>query len=224
MSGAGSRAASGRISGATVAVGDVAVQVQAAPGLREEILATVHRIEVDANGCPVRDEVTANPGLRPSPAVGLEDLTGVRSVAACVYDLDMGDLKIRARWIEGPSLSSSIRMTGAAATAALAGLAGAPAAGGQDRPEGCLYKYGGTMLVLLVDSAAGPSRIHIRYAGCDHNAVDDGVSPRRLTAAVRPFVSGGNRPGGMTGGRGKLEAFFDAGLDGKVPPPTAPPS
>ena len=204
----------------TVALGDVAVQVQAAPRLRDRILATLHHIDVDASGCAVRDEVTTNPSLAPSPAVALADLARVRSVASCLYDID---------WYpddphEGPTLVASVRIQGAAAAAALAGLAAAPAAGGQDAASSCLYKYGSQMVVLLVDSAAGSSRVHVRFSGCDHNAVDDGASPRRLTPALRPFFSGPVLPDAFSGGFGKAEALFGLRPDGTVPPPTSPPS
>jgi hypothetical protein len=199
-------------------VGDVAISAQADPELREKILATAHRITIDANGCPVQDVVTAKPSTRPAPAIELGQLRGVRSVAVCRYSLDEGD-----RTIEGPSLLSSVRLTNQVAARALNDLATAPPAGGQDRPQGCSYKYGEEMIVLLVESATGPSRVHIRYSGCDHNAVDDGVSPRRLTPALQPFFTGGNRPNGISGGPGKAEAIF-AVRNGKVPPPSAPPT
>lgn len=64
------------------------------------------------------------------------------------------------------------------------------------------------MLVLLVDSDAGRLRVHVRYSGCDHNAVDDGVSLRRLIPAVRPFVAGGNQVTSMSGGEGKIEEVY----------------
>jgi hypothetical protein len=202
----------------TVGVGDVAVLVQTEPGLRDRIIATVHRITVDASGCPVRDEVTAHPALKPAPAIALKRLTGVRSVSACLYDLDEGE-----RGHEGPSLNSSVRLEGPAAAKALAAVARAPAAGGQDRPKTCLYKYGSEMVVLLIESAAGPSRVHVRFSGCDHNAVDDGVSPRRLTPALRPFFSGPNQPDGISGGSGKAEAIFGVRPDGTLPARTPPP-
>ncbi len=79
------------------------------------------------------------------------------------------------------------------------------------------------MVVLLVESAAGPSRVHVRYSGCDHNGVDDEVSPRRLTPALLPFSSGPNRPDGLSSGEGKSEAVVGV-RNGRVPPPTPPPA
>lgn len=202
----------------TVHVGKIAILVQADPDLRARIAATAHRVETDANGCPARDEVTADPARKPTPAVALGKLTEVRSVAACRYDLNR-----KHQAVDGPSLASSIRLTGKVAGESLAHLAKAPAAGGQDRPDGCTDKYGGEMLVLLIESDAGRSRVHIRFSGCDHNAVDDGVSPRRLTPAVQPFFTGGNRTNGFSGGPGKGEAVMGV-RDGRVPPRKAPPT
>ncbi|MGQ0843316.1 MAG: hypothetical protein ACT4QF_04195 [Sporichthyaceae bacterium] len=204
----------------TVVQGDVALLVQAAPELRDRIAATLHRIEVDANGCPIADEVARTPSAEPQPAIALGTLTGVRSVAVCRYGLRSEDPADHDR----PSLLSSVRILGKSAGRALAGLAKAPAAGGQNRPDGCQTKYGREMLVLRIVSAAGPSRVHVRYSGCDHNAVDDGVSPRRLTPALHPFFSGGNRPNSFSGGPGKAEAIWAKDAKGRIAKPTPPPS
>jgi hypothetical protein len=180
----------------------VLVVVQASRSLREAILATVRTIDVDANGCPVRDAISAHPGLRPRPAVALSRLSGVQSVSACRYTLAPG-----SGGGGGVALFSSLRVSGDRAGRALAAVARAPRAGGQDEPEQCLHTYGWEIIVLRVVSDRGLSRVHVRYSGCDHNGVDDGVSVRRLTRAVRPFAEGPNEVTGFSGGHGKYEAL-----------------
>jgi hypothetical protein len=113
----------------------------------------------------------------------------VTTVAACVYDTGAeGDF-----WPE--RLISSVRIDGAAAAAAVSALAAAPVGGGPNAPATCVPEdaYGDRIMVLRIGSAAGSSRVHVRFAGCDHHGFDDGVRVRSLTRqAVAPLLAGPN--------------------------------
>lgn len=74
----------------TVRSGAVLVRVQAPEDLRQQILATLHKISTDANGCPVTDPITAAPARRPDGALSVLELKGIRSVAACRYAVPGG--------------------------------------------------------------------------------------------------------------------------------------
>lgn len=94
-----------------VELGDVIVVVQTSAGLREQIVATVHEVEVDAAGCPSTDPISEDGTSRPDPAVNVATLTGVTSVATCRYAV--------AQEHGGPTgLVSSSRLEGDAAAAA----------------------------------------------------------------------------------------------------------
>jgi hypothetical protein len=166
---------------ATVTAGTTTVAVQAEPALRARILATVQVITTDHNGCPVKAPFTGNPDWRPAgPAV--TGITGVKSIAACSYS--------------GALLASSLVVQGKQAVAALGSVADAPVGGGPNSPaDECVPDDLVMMeqLVLQVD-ASGPAEIGVRYGGCFHRGIDDGITLRKLTrAAVQPFVGGPNR-------------------------------
>jgi hypothetical protein len=168
----------------------VVVRVNAPRELRQRIVATIHRVAVDAYGCPAEHPIAARPQWRPAKPVDVASLRNVSSVSACKFDLDKGGIGDPP-----PRLSSSLRLDGSAAQAAIREVAKAPTGGGPDDPGSCLpeVSYGDQAIVLLVRSAAGESEIVLRYSGCDHNGFDDGVSVRTLTArAVAPFVAGPN--------------------------------
>ncbi|HUR74038.1 MAG TPA: hypothetical protein VMZ00_07165, partial [Sporichthya sp.] len=76
----------------TVKTGSVLVRVQAPPEQRQQILATLHRISTDANGCPVTDPISADPARRPGGTLPVAELTGIKSVAACRYAIPGGRL------------------------------------------------------------------------------------------------------------------------------------
>jgi hypothetical protein len=64
---------------------------------------------------------------------------------------------------------------------------------------------GDEMLVLLLDRR---HQVVVRYSGCDHNGIDDGVTVRALTrAAVAPLLAGPNRPWEFGGGTEKADAL-----------------
>lgn len=199
----GPGAVAGTIRDRTTVVTDrVLVTVQAEKALRERIVATLRHIQVDANGCPAADPVTIDPSDLPAPALDVRTLTGVRSVAACRYLLADA----------GPMLFSSLRLLDAAARRAVEAIAAAPPAGGQDIPQNCGDGYGDELIVLRVLSDQGESHLHLRYAGCGHNGIDDGVRAYRLTrAAVHPFVAGPNEVRGFDSGPGKLEILRPGG-------------
>jgi hypothetical protein len=160
----------------------VQVAIQAPPVLRARILATLRVADQDHNGCPADSPLANDPGWRPAgPAV--TTLTGVTEVSACAYS-------------QG-NLASSQRIHGAPAVTAIAAVAAAPVgAGPNSPPSDCSLDEPATedMILLKVASASGESRIVVRYGGCFHRGLDDGITPRRLTrAAVAPFITGPNR-------------------------------
>lgn len=67
----------------TVGLNGVEVIVQAEPELRKKIVATVHAVTADFNGCPATDPVSHDPARRPTPAVDVSKLRAVTAIAAC---------------------------------------------------------------------------------------------------------------------------------------------
>jgi hypothetical protein len=127
------------------------------------------------------------PGQR---LAALASLGHVSVVAACRYQVGAA-----AR------LLSSLRLPGAAT---VRDPAAAPRGGGPDEPESCApdVAYGDQVLVLRLD---GRAEVVVRYSGCDHNGIDDGVAVRALTeASVAPLLAGPNRPWSSTGSAGKM--------------------
>lgn len=186
-------------------IGDVSVRVNAPADLRERILATVHRADVDAHGCAM-SLPTADPADRPDPPRDVTSLSDVVSVAACRYPVPPPDEESST---EGPlSLFSSLLLEGDAAADAVAAIAAAPAGGGPDKPDSCLpeWSYGDEFLVLQVESAEGASTLHVYYSGCDHNGIDDGVTVRTLTrGAVQPLIADANIPLSWSGSGAKTK-------------------
>jgi hypothetical protein len=184
-------------------IGDVSVRVNAPADLRDRILATVHRADLDAHGCAMFLRATA--ADRPDPR-DVTSLTDVVSVAACRYPVPPPDEVART---EAPlPLFSSLLLEDDAAADAIAAIAAAPVGGGPDNPGSCLaaWSYGDEFLVLQVDSAEGASTLHVRYSGCDHNGFDDGVTVRALTRdAVQPLVADANVPLSWSGGGAKTK-------------------
>ncbi|MDI6098978.1 hypothetical protein QLQ12_10235 [Actinoplanes sp. NEAU-A12] len=173
----------------TVRLNGVLVTVNAPAELRGRIVKTIRRVDVDSSGCPVTHPIAGDPRHRPAKPVEVTSLAEVSGVAACRFPIDDAG--------EGgqPRLISSLRLDGAAASRAIQAVARAPLGGGPDRPAECLPEasYGSELIVLLVTSAAGRSEVVVRYSGCDHNAFDDGVTVRSLTAeAIAPFITGPN--------------------------------
>lgn len=185
-------------------IGDVSVRINAPADLRERILATVHRADIDAHGCAM--SLAADPADRPDPPRDVTSLSEVVSVAACRYALPP---PAEVESAEGPlPLFSSLLLEGDAAADAVAAIAAAPAGGGPDRPDSCLpeWSYGDEFLVLRVESAEGTSTLHVYYSGCDHNGIDDGVTVRTLTRdAVQPLIADANVPLSWSGSRAKTE-------------------
>lgn len=172
----------------TVDLNGVAVTVIAPPELRQRIVDTVHETERDSHGCPVTHAVSEAPETRPEPA-DVTTLRAVSAVSACKYDVVQGGLP------RDPRLRSSLRLDGAEAARAVERIAEAPADGGPNAPDQCLadVSYGDDILVLRIQSQAGLSEVVVRYAGCDHNGFDDGVTVRALTAAsMKPLIAGPN--------------------------------
>lgn len=93
----------------------------------------------------------------------------------------------------GPTLYSSLEVTGETAAKAVEKMADAREGGGPNDTDGCPNAGGvGTeVIVLRILSTSGISQVYLRYGGC--NGFDDGIEFRALTReAVAPFVSGPN--------------------------------
>lgn len=192
-------------------IGDVVLRVNAPADLRKRILATVHRTDMDANGCPMQLPPGFEPGSRPQPARDVTALTGVTSLAACRYSI------LRSQH-EGSGdrrplpLFSSLRLDGATAQTVVAAFAAAPVGGGPDKPDSCLpeHSYGDEMIVTYVESDRSRSTVHVYYSGCDRNGIDDGVTVRALTReAVRPLIADANRPFSWSGSELKRRILAD---------------
>jgi hypothetical protein len=163
--------------------------VLAAPAvLRKRIAETIHRVRVDSAGCPVTHPITGQPRLRPTPATDVTTLRAVTTVSACRY---------RLRQVypypssSPPLLFSSLRLD----ETAIQLITQAPVGGGPNFPHECAPEAtdGTYAMVLRVRSAAGLTEIMLRFAGCDHNGFDDGVTVRTLTpATLAHFMTGPN--------------------------------
>ena len=166
----------------------VLVTVNAPGDLRERIVETIRAVDVDSFGCPSTHAVSERPQQRPAP-VAVTSLREVSSVSVCKFGVTSRPHGVQER------LLSAARLEGAAAEQAVQAIAEAPVGGGPDDPGACAedYGYGDEIIVLLVRSTAGASELVVRYAGCDHNGFDDGVSVRSLTpAATAPLLAGPN--------------------------------
>lgn len=173
----------------TVGLNGVEVIVQTEPGLRKKIVATVHAVTIDVNGCPSTDPVSHDPARRPAPAVDVAKLAGVTAIAACKYGLD------HDAYGSDPRLLGSLRLDGVKAAQAVKRIGSASKRGGPNAPRNCTQdsSYGDELIVLRVFSNQGESQVYLRYSSCDHNGFDDGRSVRRLDArSVAPFVAGPN--------------------------------
>jgi hypothetical protein len=186
----------------TVRLAGVEVVVQAPVGLREQIAATIHRVDVDTFGCSTRHPIGMQPSLRPPGPVDVAALRGVTTVSVCKYELRDPSWAAQPQ----PWLVSGLRLDGDVADRAIRQIAQAPIGGGPDNPQDCApdVASGNDVIVLLVHSAAGPSEILLRYAGCVGNGFDDGITVRRLTAAaVAPFIAGPNAVHSFSGAEDK---------------------
>jgi hypothetical protein len=173
----------------TVGLNGVDVLVQTEPALRKRIVATVHAVAVDTNGCPTTDPVSRDPARRPIPAVDVAKLESVSAVSACKYVLH------HDAYESDPRLQGSLRLHGAKAAKAVARIVASPRGGGPNQPKNCMadYSYGDELVVLRITSSTGESQVYLRYSSCDHNGFDDGHSVRRLDAkSIAPFVAGPN--------------------------------
>lgn len=193
----------------TVVRGYVTVEVQAEPALREQIAATVHRVAGprDVYGCPTSDPVWSDPGRRPGDPVDVTTLREVSAVSVCKYQVAPPDARLPG---DLEPLLASTRLTGDAAREVVAAIASAPVGGGPDNPGDCVpeYSYGDDLIVLRVASAAGESTVHVRYSGCDHNGLDDGVTVRGLTREVmQPLLAGPMLLSGYSG-RGEKQRIL----------------
>jgi hypothetical protein len=174
----------------TVRTAGVEVIVQAPAELRDRIVATIHRVDVDAYGCPATHPISTTRQWRPPAGPDIAALRDVTSLSACRYELDPSG-----------SLISSLRLDAGPAQLALQGVVRAPRGGGPDRPQDCSPEvaWGDEAIVLRVESAAGLTEITLRYSSCVGHGFDDGGTVRGLTlAAIAPFTSGANTVPGLS--------------------------
>jgi hypothetical protein len=173
----------------TARLAGVEVVVQARDELRPRIVATIHAAEIDHNGCPSTHPVGSEPARRPQRSIDVTTLTGVTSMVAAKYGLQMHPRMHDSR------IESSLRLDGVRARDAVAAICRARLGGGPNNASDGMpaYSYGDEMVVLTITSDQGRSEVYLRYAGTDHNGFDDGVNVRRLTVeAVAPFLAGPN--------------------------------
>lgn len=182
-----------------VQAGDTWVVVQAPKVLRDEIAKTVHEVTTDSNGCSVTDPISQHPEQRPQLSDDVAVLAGVTSVSVCRYALPwLGESLPRG----GPTLLSSLRLRGMAATGLVRQIAAAPEGGGPDDPGSCSKEsaLGDEIIALRVSSESGASTIHVRYSGCERHGFDDGTVVRRLVRApLQTIIAGPNAPMGWQG-------------------------
>lgn len=180
-------------------IGSVLLRVQAEPDTRAKILDSARQITSDALGCPIADPISADPLRRPSPARKLSELREVTRVVACRYEFsgpavpNANPAAGTAPRQVGPTLFSSLEITGERAARTVAAMVDTRLGGGPNDVPGCPTPLGiGTeAIVLRALSTSGVSQVYLRYGGC--NGLDDGTDYRKLTrAAVAPFVSGPN--------------------------------
>ncbi|MGI8675524.1 MAG: hypothetical protein ACR2JT_01140 [Nocardioidaceae bacterium] len=111
-------------------IGDVALQLQARKPLQEPILGTVYRIDTDYAGCPETDPISMDPARRPPDPVDVAQLSGVRTVSACQYELAESRRVVEQN---EAALVGSVLLTGADAAAAIRRVVAAPVRRGWNR-------------------------------------------------------------------------------------------
>ncbi|MCW2748557.1 MAG: hypothetical protein JWP10_1699, partial [Nocardioidaceae bacterium] len=174
--------------------GDINVVIQAPVALRDKIARTVRTFEVDHLGCPATHDVTLHPERRPT--ANDAPLVGVTSVTACRYAVLYESDRASRPPIQ-PSLLSSARWGGKAASDLVRAIESAPRGTGPNDSSTCLDAYGDEMMTLRIVSETGVSQMYVRYSGCDHHGFDDGALVRALTrTSLRPFLEGPNRQSG----------------------------
>lgn len=177
----------------TVRISGVEVVIQAEWELRKRIAATIHRVTIDAYGCPATHPISTRSALRPSPPTDVTTLRDVTAVSVCRYELGPDAHLLGGSRLDGP--------------AAVRQIVRAPAGGGPDWPESCLPEvaYGDEAMVLR----AGDTEIFLRYDGCSGHGFDDGVTVRRLTReGAAPFAEGPHNSA-------TIKAFSDGVTPGK---------
>ena len=114
----------------------------------------------------------------------MASLGAVESIALCRYAIGTPAARRRA-----PLIASSV-VRDKAAVALVDAITSAPEGGGPNDTD-CLKTYGSEILVLKLHGSNADQEVLIRYKGCHFNGTDDGVTLRRLTAAVlRPILTG----------------------------------
>jgi hypothetical protein len=181
-----------------VTVGGVRVLVQLEPRVAARVIATIHVVAADSNGCRPAHPISTDPSRRPRPAIAVAELRGVTAVSACRYTL-----REPLAPDEVTGLFSSIRLDGAPAARSIARIAGSQLGSGPNTPQNCARagRFGDDAIVLLITSDAGMSQVFLRYSGCVLHGFDDGTSYRTLTKeSVAPFIAGQNQPQSANGG------------------------
>jgi hypothetical protein len=189
----------------TVTKGGVRVIIQTSDeALRARIAETVHRVDVDAYGCPVDDPAARRPKERPDSVIDLADPEArgrVAWVSACRHTTVYPD-----RPSDLPTLVGSRRFDGAAAAALLDTLVAAAPGTGPNAPETCAveWAYGDELIVLRLHLEGSDHDVHrvlVRYSGCDHHGSDDGTTRRVLTRDLMQALLGEglDRPSSYSG-------------------------
>lgn len=172
-----------------VRLGNVVVVVQVPASLSSRVIATIHLVKVDHQGCPAADPASFHPQKRPVAATDVGALRGVTSVSVCKYAFAT-DHDPQART---GLLMSSLRYDGQPAARIVRQIAAAPKGGGPNSPQTCTKGFGSEIIVLRVSSSTGASTVRVRYSDCDHNGFDDGVTVRTLTRApMQALIQGPN--------------------------------
>ncbi len=171
-----------------VTYGKVSVVVQVPASLRTRIIATIHLVKVDHQGCPASDPVSLQPARHPVPATDVALLRGVTSISVCKYAIPATHDSLAKT-----GLLSSLRYDGKLAARVVRQIVAAPTGGGPDTPKACTERLGSEIMVLRVSSSTGGSQIRVRYSACDHHGFDDGVNVRALTRdPMQALINGPN--------------------------------
>ena len=159
------------------------------PALRREILASVERVDVDANGCPTR--------AVQEPSAGAGDLTP-SSLSVCVYSQDTGTAVL----LWSARRDASVARDYTAAFAAARGPGTCPGT-----PQGEWVALG------VQDDAAGPARWDVLDLRCPR-LVGHGASAALTLADVRPWAGEGTTAyvGAPERADRRIAAYFRAPL------------
>jgi hypothetical protein len=176
------------------------VVIRAGDALRAQIATTVHRItEADANGCAVHHPIAEHPAWRPAP-VDVASLTDIDALRACRYTA------LDPAADAGPTVSlySSLLLEGDVGRAVVAAIAAAPKGSGPNIRLCSSHSVGEWIVAQALRGSTVVGDIVVRYAGCQRNGFDDGVTLRTLmpTPEIQQLFARSNRPMSYLGSTG----------------------